>query len=551
GTSCASFCLQPHEFDECRFDVSVNDCVWYLRADCLEERNRWVEALDAYKVDSAYGSENSLRRHGSALSLGSTSVSSLKKGRGLREKLSEMETFRDILCRQVDTLQGYFDTCASLGEWNNCITWFCHGPSILSGLETFYWSRTLTASWGHTAIPEKSSHGTYPPVDFRGEAITFKATTAGILATLSHCIDLMAQREDAWKRKLEREVDKRKKLEEGYKQAVSEARSQPAVVLGGPDYEEGPHSMINEEEFYDAIDAALDRNEQQEEERIKNRVRELLRPSSVASQHPLWSEVGSHSFNWGARMFTFMVTVALVSNHDPTKPFPACTSFGEPNSCSTEQWGWGEGGWQLFAEDGEMKMYRREVEEAGVVCDPLKAVHVVRGVTGREVCHYFFSPEVRFDWETTLENMEVLEVVEPLTVIVHQIHKRVWPATQRDALFWSHMARAPNVEDPDAHDVWIVCNHSCDTPPVPLGKCVRVRLTVCLMCQTFVDPPQPNSEITRDNLSCKITYCSTINPGGWAPASVLRAVYKREYPKFLKRFTQYVKDQTECKPILF
>lgn len=23
-----------------------------------------------------------------------------------------METFRDILCRQVDTLQGYFDSCA-------------------------------------------------------------------------------------------------------------------------------------------------------------------------------------------------------------------------------------------------------------------------------------------------------------------------------------------------------------------------------------------------------------------------------------------------------
>lgn len=213
--------------------------------------------------------------------------------------------------------------------------------------------------------------------------------------------------------------------------------------------------------------------------------------------------------------------------------------------------GVGEGGWQLFAEDGEMKMYRREVEEGGIVCDPLKAVHVVRGVTGREVCHYFYNPEVRFDWETTLESMEVLEVLEPMTVIVHQIHKRVWPATQRDALFWSHMARAPNEEDPDAHDVWIVCNNSCDTPHVPLGKCVRVRLTVCLMCQTFVDPPQPNTNITRDNLSCKITYCSTINPGGWAPASVLRAVYKREYPKFLKRFTQYVKDQTESKEIMF
>ena len=36
----------------------------------------------------------------------------LQKGHSLREKLAEMETFRDILCRQVDTLQKYFDVCA-------------------------------------------------------------------------------------------------------------------------------------------------------------------------------------------------------------------------------------------------------------------------------------------------------------------------------------------------------------------------------------------------------------------------------------------------------
>lgn len=42
-----------------------------------------------------------------------------------------------------------------------------------------------------------------------------------------------------------------------------------------------------------------------------------------------------------------------------------------------------------------------------------------------------------------------------------------------------------------------------------------------------------------------------VNPGGWAPASVLRAVYKREYPKFLKRFTAYVRNQTKDKPIMY
>lgn len=44
-------------------------------------------------------------------------------------------------------------------------------------------------------------------IDFKGEAITFKATTAGILATLSHCIDLMVKREDSWQRRLDKVQD--------------------------------------------------------------------------------------------------------------------------------------------------------------------------------------------------------------------------------------------------------------------------------------------------------------------------------------------------------
>ena len=54
-----------------------------------------------------------------------------------------------------------------------------------------------------------------------------------------------------------------------------------------------------------------------------------------------------------------------------------------------------EGVWELFADDGEMKMYKREEEVDGMVVDPLKALHTVTNVTARELCHYFFSPDVR------------------------------------------------------------------------------------------------------------------------------------------------------------
>ena len=57
---------------------------------------RWVTALDTYK-----------RREADSSSVFSAhSASSFRsKGLGLTEKLAEMETFRDILCRQIDTLQ--------------------------------------------------------------------------------------------------------------------------------------------------------------------------------------------------------------------------------------------------------------------------------------------------------------------------------------------------------------------------------------------------------------------------------------------------------------
>lgn len=47
-------------------------------------------------------------------------------------------------------------------------------------------------------------------------------------------------------------------------------------------------------------------------------------------------------------------------------------------------------------------MYKREEEVNGMVMDPLKACHVVKGVTAREMCHYFFMPEYRNDWESRL-----------------------------------------------------------------------------------------------------------------------------------------------------
>uniref|UniRef100_A0A4W6G8P6 Ceramide transporter 1a n=1 Tax=Lates calcarifer TaxID=8187 RepID=A0A4W6G8P6_LATCA len=523
--------VQPHEFDECRFDISVNDSVWYLRAEDPEHRLQWIESIELHKAESGYGSETSLRRHGSMLSLTSaasalsaTSTSSFKKGHRLREKLAEMETFRDILCRQVDTLQKYFDSCAdavSKDEFQR--------DRVEEDEDDFPATTRSDGEYNHNnnGSKEKLFSPASPKgingIDFKGEAITFKATTAGILSTLSHCIELMVKREDSWQKRLDKELEKRRRVEDAYKSAVHELKKKSHY--GGPDYEEGPNSLINEDEFFDAVEAALDRQDKIEEQCQSEKTRNT---SSSSVSLDAYSAIGTHRF-------ANKVVEEMVQNH---------------MTYSLQDVG-GDANWQLVIEEGEMKVYRREVEENGIVLDPLKATHSVKGVTGHEVCHYFWDTDVRMDWETTIENFNVVEKLSENAIIVYQTHKRVWPASQRDVLYLSAIRKimATNENDPDT---WLVCNFSVDhNNAPPTNRCVRAKINVAMICQTLVSPPEGDKEISRDNILCKITYVANVNPGGWAPASVLRAVAKREYPKFLKRFTSYVQEKTAGKPILF
>lgn len=98
--------------DDCRFDVSLNDCAWYLRADSSATKNHWIDVIDSLKAESGYGSENNLKRNGSSLSILSNSMSPVfKKNKGLQDKLSELVAFRGMLVNQIDRLQMYFDSC--------------------------------------------------------------------------------------------------------------------------------------------------------------------------------------------------------------------------------------------------------------------------------------------------------------------------------------------------------------------------------------------------------------------------------------------------------
>ena len=202
--------------------------------------------------------------------------------------------------------------------------------------------------------------------DFKGEAITFKATTAGILATLGYCLELLAQREEQIGRRLDREISARKAAEERCK-LLESGQGKVAVedhgARKGPDFVEGPHSQMGEEEFYDAVESALDKLE--EELELKDEVKSLAELKAEASAP------APHRLD----------PVIKVVTEDQLKYAKMAVEPG--------------GAWELFADDGEMKMYKREEEVDGMVVDPLKALHSVRGVTAKELCHYFFSPAYR------------------------------------------------------------------------------------------------------------------------------------------------------------
>lgn len=54
-----------------------------------------------------------------------------------------------------------------------------------------------------------------------------------MLATLQHCVELVGQREEIWRRRLEREIEKRRKAEEQTRAAINNR----LVVHSSPDFE--------------------------------------------------------------------------------------------------------------------------------------------------------------------------------------------------------------------------------------------------------------------------------------------------------------------------
>ncbi|OWR40764.1 Collagen type 4 alpha-3-binding protein, partial [Danaus plexippus plexippus] len=166
--------VKPHEFDDCRFDVSVNDCVWYLRASNPEEKQQWIDVLESFKVESGYGTSSDsstngsgLRRHGSVTSLQSTG-SAGRTNRRLAEKIAEFDTYTDLLSKQAVTLQGYFDMAAAQINDDEAID----AVKYADGINLSQYSQEVRAT-----------------------SASFRATCAAAVLAAQTCADLLRRRE--------------------------------------------------------------------------------------------------------------------------------------------------------------------------------------------------------------------------------------------------------------------------------------------------------------------------------------------------------------------
>lgn len=72
------------------------------------------------------------------------------------------------------------------------------------------------------------------------------------------------------------------------------------------------------------------------------------------------------------------------------------------------------------------------------------------------------------EWEGTLDSSRMIESLSDDTLIFNQVHKRVWPAAQRDTCFWSHKRSIQKENEEDLPN-WIVVNYSTEHESAPVN----------------------------------------------------------------------------------
>lgn len=519
--------IAAHEFDENEFSISMGEnVVWYLKAENSQSKLLWMRSVvrETVQNDSDYSS-TSTKSHSRNPSVSSALASSNQKTEDdestklFTTKLSELEAYRTMCKDQMTSIERLLEQGGA-----SCIV---PQATILSVKATHL---ALIVNINHIVDLIKTSKIVLPEIT--STPVTPSSTPPPVRGTL--CAT----------RSVSSSGFRRESLAEQEYMSDDNSTMTTSTILARPDID----VTSDCDEFFDADEFDVESkngdttDEKLEEEKTSTEdkengnitvAEEVKKPSFRIEGEPITGHYDDLLVKEDHSMFTKIDKLAL-------DQLRYALAGVEDNV------------WSLFAEDGPMRMYTRQIEdEGGLPVDPLKATHSVEGVTALEFMHYFYDARYKMQWDHTLEAMSVVEHISPDSVVLHQKHKTVWPAAPRESLFVSHIRRVDEHKRDGAHDLYIVCNTDVQRADVPLGSssAVRVGLTVSMICETIVKDPHVNRKLTRDDVKCNIIYVSQVHPGGWVPTAALRHVYKKEYPKFLRTFTEFVKKNVKGKPI--
>eukprot|EP00037_Helgoeca_nana_P021293 m.214660 g.214660 ORF g.214660 m.214660 type:complete len:556 (-) comp25591_c0_seq1:3028-4695(-) len=269
---------------------------------------------------------------------------------------------------------------------------------------------------------------------------------------------------------------------------------------------EGPDCILGEEEFYDAIEQTLACQEQDEHEREHRRISRTvtMRRRSLVEM------------DLAASMYREVINSAVTS----------AVELVDSDASAA---------WTVVHKEKGMVVSRTDCEVDGQLVDRSKTVCEVEGVSAKELAHFFFALESKKRFDCSVETVDVLDELDDATYVCHMYHKRVWPTAQRDSCMANHIRSLKDGR-------WVTVSESVSHEAAVSSKCVvRTDGHIALIARSTGD--------TRETVRTYVEYVASVNPGGWAPPAVVRAVSKREYPKILRKLGEECRRENEGKPL--
>jgi collagen type IV alpha-3-binding protein len=276
----------------------------------------------------------------------------------------------------------------------------------------------------------------------------FKSTSNGMMLAVEDSVSMANRREEEWRKRLAKANEKRRHFEKLYQQSTA------ATIrdTSGPDMQEGPHSVLTEEEWFDAIaeadahrasvdipkDVALSAvvsPSKKEPGRWQKFVTELLKNCNQLREDSVlkWEEVLQDQNLVVDRVavteddgreheksrVTGVFPVSRVCSDHPTKPMCAASASACPSSTI------------LFH----------------ALAISLRSAW--QGVTAGELIEYYSNPDVKQNWDSTMETFKIIEQDHECDLpwsIEYYTYRRVWPAQQRESVLIIHSQDLGNEE---------------------------------------------------------------------------------------------------------